>query len=70
MRGVYAVIVCVVSITASPVLAHHSASIFNRETVLAFQGTVSRFNWTNPHVYIYVETRDEVAGLVESSSVA
>ncbi len=65
MRDVYAVIVCVVSIMASPVSAHHSASIFNRETVLAFQGTVSHFNWTNPHVYIYVETRDEVAGLVE-----
>lgn len=65
MKNIYAVVICVASILASPVSAHHSASIFDRETVLAFQGTVTRFNWTNPHVYIYVETRDEVAGLVE-----
>ena len=46
-------------------VAHHSATIFDRQQVLAFQGTVTRFNWANPHVYIYVETRDEAGQLVE-----
>ena len=44
---------------------HHSASIFDRESVVAFEGTVTRFGWTNPHAYIYVETRDETGELVE-----
>ncbi len=65
MRSAYAVMVCVTSIASSPVASHHSASIFDRDTVLTFQGTVSRFSWTNPHVYIHVETRDDVAGWVE-----
>ncbi len=50
---------------SAPVTAHHSALIFDRDLVVAFQGTVTRFNWTNPHVYIYVETRDDTGELVE-----
>jgi hypothetical protein len=44
---------------------HHSAAIFDRQSVVAFQGTVTRFNWTNPHVYIYVETLDDAGGVIE-----
>jgi len=50
---------------SAPAAAHHSALMFDRDSVVAFQGTVTRFNWTNPHVYIYVETRDDTGGLVE-----
>ncbi len=53
---------CVLS---APAAAHHSALMFDRDSVVAFQGTVTRFNWTNPHVYIYVETRDDTGELVE-----
>ena len=45
--------------------AHHSATIFDRQTVVAFQGTVTRFTWANPHVYIHVETPDDAGGVVE-----
>lgn len=38
--------------------AHHSALMFDRESVVAFQGTVTAFDWTNPHVYIIVETEN------------
>jgi hypothetical protein len=64
--GAATVIVIVLNlIVAAEALAHHSASIFNRESVVAFQGTVTRFSWTNPHVYIYVETQEEGVGVVE-----
>jgi hypothetical protein len=36
--------------------AHHSAVIFDTDTVLSLEGAVRRFDWTNPHVYIYLET--------------
>ena len=42
---------------ATPIFGHHGfTSIFDMDTVLTFQGTVSRYDWRNPHVYIYVET--------------
>jgi hypothetical protein len=52
-------------VLSARVTAHHSALIFDRDLVVAFQGTVTRFNWTNPHVYIYVETRADTGELVE-----
>ena len=45
--------------------AHHSASIFDTRSVVAFEGTVTRFTWTNPHVYIHVATRDEAGETIE-----
>ncbi len=52
-------------IVVSPASAHHSAAIFDRESVVAFRGTVSGFSWTNPHVYIQVETEDDAGELIE-----
>ena len=51
--------------SALPAAGHHSAKIFDPETVLALPGTVTRFNWANPHTYIYVETQNESGEAVE-----
>lgn len=48
---------------ASP--AHHSEAGFDVETVVAFQGAVSKVAWRNPHVYFTVETVVESGGTVE-----
>ena len=45
---------------ASPVAGHHSAVIFDKSSSVAFTGTVVRYDWTNPHVYVYVETTADV----------
>ncbi len=39
--------------------AHHSEAAFDMESVVAFQGVVTEFNWRNPHVYIRVATETE-----------
>jgi hypothetical protein len=49
----------------TPTHSHHSATIFDRTTVAAFHGIVTRFTWTNPHVYIHVETNTEDGELIE-----
>jgi hypothetical protein len=36
--------------------AHHSPAAFDLAAQITLQGKVSRFDWTNPHVYIYVTT--------------
>jgi hypothetical protein len=47
------------------VSAHHSNVIFDLDSVVTVRGTVSRYDWRNPHVYIYVESRDAVGAMVE-----
>ncbi len=47
-----------------PAAGHHSEAGFDTDTVVAFQGTVSRFVWRNPHVYIDVEGTDALGGVV------
>lgn len=50
---------------ASPVLAHHSDAGINMDAITAFEGTVTEYNWRNPHVYLLVETTDESGEAVE-----
>ena len=35
--------------------AHHSNSVFDLSSVYALNGTVTRFDWTNPHVYLVIK---------------
>ena len=42
---------------AIPASAHHSAAQYDATAPVTVQGTVSRVDWTNPHVYIYVDTK-------------
>ena len=50
----------------TPVSAHHGfTGIFDMNSFVTMQGTVTRYDWRNPHVYIYVETPDENGGLAE-----
>jgi hypothetical protein len=39
--------------------AHHSRAGFDVDSITAFQGRVTNFNWSNPHVYIEVEAVDD-----------
>ncbi|MEO6184878.1 MAG: DUF6152 family protein [Steroidobacteraceae bacterium] len=42
---------CVVSAAA---MAHHSFAMFDSEHQVKISGQVSRFDWANPHIYIFV----------------
>ena len=41
---------------ALPALAHHSFAMFDHTKVVALKGTVKEFQWTNPHVVLWVYT--------------
>jgi hypothetical protein len=48
-----------VLLVASPALAHHSAAAEYDETkMVTVQGTVTKVEWTNPHVYFYIDVKD------------
>jgi hypothetical protein len=41
------------------VLAHHSFAPYDDKLQLTFTGTVTSFQWTNPHIYIEMDTAGE-----------
>jgi hypothetical protein len=42
--------------------AHHSFAMFDHVNRITLAGTVTRFEWTNPHVYIELEVPDGKGG--------
>jgi hypothetical protein len=45
-------------ICATPVKAHHSFAMFDSGRTITVTGTVKEFQWTNPHVVIWVAVND------------
>src|SRR3954471_23844158 len=43
---------------AGPALAHHSFAMFDRDKDVTMSGTVTEFEWTNPHVWIHMSVPD------------
>ena len=49
-------------------LAHHSFTMFDASKALTITGTVTAFEWTNPHAYIEIDVPDE-SGAVKHWSI-
>lgn len=45
----------VLFVAAAQVSAHHSFANYDMDTRVALQGTVSKFNWRNPHASVQVD---------------
>jgi uncharacterized protein DUF6152 len=55
----YAALVSAMLLAGSaPLVAHHSFSAFNTETEKTITGAVNRFEWTNPHTWIWVDVQE------------
>jgi hypothetical protein len=54
-----------------PAFAHHSQAMFDTSQEILLEGTVARFDWVNPHMYLIVETigPDGQPALVEGEGV-
>ena len=46
-------------------LAHHSTAEYDMTSVTPIKGTVTKFEWSNPHAYIYIEAKDDKGNAVE-----
>jgi hypothetical protein len=52
-------VIAVVALLGIPVFAHHSFTMFDATKVITITGTVTAFEWTNPHSYIEIDVADE-----------
>lgn len=49
---------------AGPVVAHHSTAMYDAANPVTITGTVKKFEWSNPHAFVYLEVKDEKTGAV------
>jgi hypothetical protein len=60
LGGLFAVGVLV---AGAPVSAHHSfAAEFDADKPITLSGIVTKVEWTNPHVWFYINVKDEKTG--------
>jgi hypothetical protein len=47
-----------VLVAAVPAAAHHSFAMFDQKKIMKLEGTVTEFQWTNPHAFIEMDATD------------
>ena len=46
-------------VAAAPAWAHHSfAAEYDASQLITLKGTISKVEWTNPHIYVYLDVKD------------
>ena len=54
-------------VTSLPLLAHHGNASYDTDHPITIKGAVTEFAWTNPHVQIYLDVKDDKGGVVHWS---
>ena len=54
--------VCGWLLTTGSLSAHHSTAMYDSQNPVTISGTVKKFEWTNPHAFVYLEVKDEKTG--------
>jgi Family of unknown function (DUF6152) len=55
--------------STAPVMAHHSFAMYEPTKTLTFKGTVKTFQWTNPHVILWVLVQPDGGGAPQEWSL-
>jgi hypothetical protein len=48
-----------VLLLAAPAPAHHSQAVYDEDTLITLKGTVTQFEFINPHVIIHMDVKDD-----------
>jgi len=63
MRRIAALLlVCALLSLGAPLGAHHSTAMYTGSKTIS--GKVVKFEWTNPHAHMYIETKDDKGATV------
>lgn len=64
-----AVILAAMAGAAPPASAHHSFAMYEPTKTLTLKGTVKTFQWTNPHVILWILVQPEGGGAAQEWSL-
>jgi hypothetical protein len=63
-RFIIGVVLLAGAVVARPVSAHHSfAAEFDQNKTVTLKGAVTKIEWANPHIWVYLDVQDERSGL-------
>ena len=62
IRHLLFVALCTLAVPAA-LTAHHSFAMFDQTKRVTLNGSVTSFEWTNPHAYIEIDVPDEKGGV-------
>jgi hypothetical protein len=46
-------------LASSPAFAHHGTAGYDMDKIITLKGTISSFNWSNPHVVIHIAVKND-----------
>ena len=46
-------------VLSAPALAHHGVAGYDLAKTISVHGTVTKFDWSNPHVVVYVDAKND-----------
>ena len=63
---IFAVVVAIAALASSQsLLAHHSSSSYDMDHPVVLKGVITNVEWTNPHVFIFLNVKDDAGALIE-----
>jgi hypothetical protein len=57
-NGLFAVAVCLLSVSM-PLFAHHGTAVLDTNKTLTMKGSVTEWDWSNPHCLLQFDVKDE-----------
>ena len=65
MKNVLAITIAALLLVPVALTAHHAfAAEFDRAKPVKVQGSVVKMEWTNPHIWIYLDVKDEKGSVI------
>lgn len=58
-------VIALLLVLAGPAQAHHSFAMFDKEKVVTVKGVVSKVEWKNPHVFVFIAVPDDNGGTTQ-----
>ena len=55
-------VMCLFAVAAAPLAAHHSFASFNQTVEKTVTGAVKQVEWTNPHIWIWIDVPNDKGG--------
>ena len=67
MRNYFVVLLAAIfslAIASVPLRAHHGTAVYDTSRTVTVKGTVAEYVWSNPHVFVKVDSKDENGNVV------